>query len=470
MIIDKKMLQELVYTDADNNEEIDAACLKRLRRVCEDYGEDGEIIGHSQESITPITPNEGQSNALEAIHVFLRNRESTFVLKGSAGTGKTSLLNFVPELMPYGMAFGCGPTHKAVSVLNSKLPDGIGSSTIHSFLGLRPKRSADKTVLVKRNDYDPSDKAGIRLVLLDEGSMVGSELLSHVEKDAYKWDRKYLIIGDEYQLNPPGELDTPCFNMGAETYELTEIVRQAQDNPIIRCATGIRDAIKRDQEPPVLLGRNGEFGVDRLNNKNWKAKLEEYIENHDPDSFRILAYTNASVRRYNQLVRSMLGYDTSVPFSPGEWVVVNEAYTKNEQVILNTGTEFQVSEMGEVEHPAEPSLRGWLVILSDGENDLPITFPVLDHERCGDRYKKILANLVEYAKKNNDWRPYYNMVEFWCDLRPLYALTAHKSQGSTFDNVFIDYADIYSNRILAEADRCLYVSVTRPRYNAYILG
>lgn len=411
-----------------------------------------------------ITPNEGQTRALEEIEPFLGSGEPFFILKGSAGTGKTSLLNFVPDINPRGEIIGCGPTHKSVGVLADKLPESIECCTIHSFLGLRPKRSGEKTTLIRRKDFDPSEKAMVRLVLLDEGSMIGKELLEHIKADADYWDRQYLIIGDPYQLNPVNELDTPCFHMGANGYELTEIVRQAQDNPIIKCATAIRNAIMKDQEPPVITGVNGEFGVQRMTRKNWMTELTKHVAHADPDEYRILAYRNDTVRKYNQMVREILGKDLSVPFSPGEYVVVNEAFVQNEEVIMNTGLEFLVDDMEPYEHPYYNKLKGWMVTIGLAK------VPVLDHEKCGDEYKRIIASLVQYAKEHHDWRAYYQMAEFWCDLRPLYAMTVHKSQGSTFDNVFIDYADIYANRVLAEADRCLYVAVTRPRYNAYILG
>lgn len=411
-----------------------------------------------------ITPNAGQAAALAAIKEFLEGKESFFVLSGSAGTGKTSLLNFVPDLVPYGEIVGCGPTHKSVEVLASKLPKSIPTCTIHKFLGLRPKRTGEKTVLTLRKDFDMSANVEVRVVLLDEGSMAGTDLLNHILRDAEYWERKYIIIGDAYQLNPPGEMDTPCFHMKAPGYELREIVRQAEDSPIIKCATAIRDALIDDQEPPVITGEHGDLGVYRMSKKNWMGELAKHVTDENPDRYRILAYRNDTVRRYNQMVRELLGKDMSVPFSPGEYVMVNEAYTQDESVIMNTGEEYLVEELEPHQHPAYESLTGWLVRIGNTK------VPVLDHAKCGDAYKALIAKMVQSAKQNNDWRAYYRMSEYWCDLRPMYAMTVHKSQGSTFDNVFIDYADIYANRILAEADRCLYVAVTRPRYNAFILG
>jgi exodeoxyribonuclease-5 len=412
-----------------------------------------------------ITFTEDQSLALQKLETFLASDDPFFLLSGSAGVGKTFILSEVPKLVKYGGIVGCGPTHKSVKVLSERLPD-VECCTIHRFLGLRPKRSKDKTILTKRNDYDPSANAHIRVVCLDEASMNGTDILGWVKKDAEEWDRKYILSGDMYQLNPVGELVTPCFNLdfGPHHAELKQIVRQAADNPIITAATAIRDAIAAGKEPPMKFGNNGEVGVYALRPNQWMDKLQQSVHNHDPDSFRVLAYRNDTVRHYNQVVREMLGYDTTVPFEAGEMVVVNEAYSQNDEIILTTGAEYEVEAMQPFTHNAYPDLEGYQVLLKDSE-----VVNVLDYVKSGEAYKARLAALKDSALINNDWRAYYRLSEEFADIRPLYGLTAHKSQGSTFDNVFVDFRDIYSNRVAAEADRCLYVAVTRARYNVYVL-
>lgn len=406
-----------------------------------------------------------QKMALEKLQAFLDSDAQFFLLSGSAGCGKTFMLSQVPSMIKYGQVVGCGPTHKSVKVLAERL-QGIECCTIHRFLGLRPRRSKNKTILTKRGDYDPSANAHVRYVVLDEASMNGTDILEWIKKDAKEWDRKYILSGDMYQLNPVGEITTPCFSLdfGPHQAELKQIVRQAADNPIIIAATAIRDAIAAGKEPPVKFGNNDGVGIYAMKQSDWEAKLKEYVFNHDPDSFRVLAYRNDTVRQYNQLVRGMLGYDTSVPFQTGEMVVVNEAYSQNDQIILNTGEEFEVEAMQEYTPPAHPDLKGYQVLLKDSE-----VVNVLDHLSCGEAFKAKLKALEESAHINNDWRAYYRLAEEFADIRPLYALTAHKSQGSTFDNVFVDFRDIYRNRVAAEADRCLYVAVTRARYNVYVL-
>jgi exodeoxyribonuclease-5 len=369
------------------------------------------------------TLTEDQAEALEKIKIWLASDKPFFLLSGSAGTGKTFLINALQNLVNPASMIGCGPTHKSVKVLSERL-DQVECCTIHRFLGLRPKRTKDTTVLTKRMDYDPSAFMHVRLVALDEASMSGKDILGWVVKDVLAWDRKYLLCGDMYQLNPVGELTTPCFDLdfGPHRHELTQIVRQAADNPIIIAATAVRDAIRSGTEPPMIPGNNNGVGLYTMRLTEWLAKLNEHVHNHDPDSFRVLAYRNDTVHKANQKVREMLKLDTSRPFQEGEIVTVNEAFSQNEQVILNTGEEFEVEVMQPYVHDAFPVLKGYAVMLK-GSNEAVY---VLDHDASGEHYKRVLANLAESAKINNDWRAYYRLAEHFADLRPLYAITTHK--------------------------------------------
>lgn len=412
-----------------------------------------------------------QQGALSLVEQFLDDDlADEMLLKGSAGVGKSFMLDRVQDLVPEGSMIGTGPTHKSVDVIKTRLTL-TECSTIHSFLGLRPKKSKDKETLVRKNTYDPSAFIDVRTVVLDEASMVGSELRSYILKDIEDWGRKYIYAGDPYQLNPVNEIKAPLFaaDYGKYQFELNQIVRQAANSPIIKAATAIRDAIKLGEAPPIVTGEFEGMGVYKMRKAPAMERLRNYIEKHDPDSFRIIAWKNETAREYNQIIRNLQGKDISVPFSEGEFVTVKEAFVVDDTVIFNTGEEFIVKQMEPMIHPNYSELTGWKVVLSLGGVELPIPVDVLDYETCGEDYKKRVLRLAENAKMSNDWRPYYRLKESFCDLRPLGALTCHQSQGDTFDNILLDFPDIYKNRILAEADRAFYVALTRSRYNVYIL-
>jgi exodeoxyribonuclease-5 len=84
------------------------------------------------------------------------------------------------------------------------------------------------------------------------------------------------------------------------------------------------------------------------------------------------------------------------------------------------------------------------------------------------QFNTLLQRKAQECRRSGSWREFYAMQEFFIDLRPGHAMTVHKSQGSTYDEVFVDYRNILKNRNVREADRMLYVAVTRARHSVII--
>ena len=425
---------------------------------------------------TNFTWTPGQYEALTKIREFLQSDDTLFVLSGSAGTGKTSLLVGIPRLVPKGLTVATAPTHKACHVLREKIPD-IDCMTIHSFLGLRPKKIKGQEVLVRSKSYDPSEHMNVTTVICDEASMVDSKIMKFILEDKETWRRKYILVGDRYQLPPVNEKVSPCFALPLPEHcqmELREVVRQAADNPVIYVATDIRNAIITSKEPPLRAKKNDAMvGVHVLKREAWIEKLRLSVQDPrfktDPDWLRVLAYRNETVITYNQLIRGMLGEDASVPFSKGDVVTAKSPWVVDDEVLMMTGAEFTIAHLEPHTHPAFPQLRGWQVFLEE-ISSMPIY--VLDYLGSAKAYKEVLENLTREGIESGNWSPYYRMQEYYADLRPVYALTIHQSQGSTFTNVMVDFMDIYEKRHsnLSEADKCYYVAVTRATHNVVLLA
>lgn len=423
-----------------------------------------------------ITLTEDQQKASDLLDAFLDSkRDDVFVLEGSAGTGKTWLVKNVSSQMPETMVL-TAPTNKAVSVLEKGMPADTPCMTTHKFLGLKVQRYEDKTKVVRNNNYDPSQYAHVRVVALDESSMVDDQLLKYIQTDIQNWGRKYIFIGDPYQLFPVAEDEcrmSRTFDMASSDKckaTLHKIVRQAEGNPIIQMATDIRDAITEHREPSLRAGYNSEMntGVYILRSGDFNKKLQEYTEHedfhHNADFCRVVAWRNATVNDYNKQVRHMLKQDPSIPFCPGDIVTVNEAYVKGDEVLFNTGTEVTVSSIAASEHPVFPEIKAWKVELFEA---VGYDFWVLMEEAIP-VYKSKLNKFKQDAFSSKNWGPYYGLAEFFIDLRPLFSITCHKSQGSTFENTFVDLPDIYKNKRKTEADHCLYTAVTRSSKNVFI--
>ena len=376
------------------------------------------------------TLTQGQQEALSKLEAFLASEDLFFLLSGSAGTGKTYMLEQVLPLVTDGDVIGCGPTHKSVAVLATRLHD-TDCMTIHRFLGLKPKKSGTTSSLVKQRNYDPTQWMGVSVLLLDELSMVSSDLVKHIKDDALSWNRKYIFIGDRYQLPPVDEKYCPVYDWDIPDrykHELTEIVRQAADNPVIRAATGIRDSIIGGKEPPLRQYKaDNNTGIYLLKPAEWESKLAEYVHmpqyKENTDFMRILAYRNATVHSYNQKVRHLLGEDLTYPFSVGDKVVANEAWVVDEEVLMNTGQEFTITEIYPHTHPVYSDIFGFFLELEE----IP-GYPVyvLDYEKSAAAYKNALQAAAITGTKEGDWRPYYGLQEYFADLRPVFSLTTHK--------------------------------------------
>jgi len=182
------------------------------------------------------------------------------------------------------------------------------------------------------------------------------------------------------------------------------------------------------------------------------------IEFDEVDKVRIIAWTNERTHYYNDMVREAKGRDISKPFDLGDVVVVNEAYVRDDEVIFSTGSEVKISNMLEGTHSEYSDLKVWHVTVFPGPSNL--AFDVI-HSDSKQALKNNLQTIRSECIRTQNWVPYYRLKEWFIDLRQPYSLTAHKAQGSTFETVYVDFKDIYKNRKMAEADRCLYTAITR---------
>jgi exodeoxyribonuclease-5 len=185
------------------------------------------------------------------------------VLLGFAGTGKTTLMRVVVrEMLEAGKRVAvCAPTNKAVSVLERNIRAAAIEApclTIYKLLGLTPgsddeKRKPKRVGKNKALHYD--------VVILDECSMVSSDLMEWINKDLRR--HFVLYVGDPAQLPPVGEklsetFATPSCSM------LSEIMRQASDNPVIALATDVREMIETatpDWGRFAPVDDGGDFGI-----------------------------------------------------------------------------------------------------------------------------------------------------------------------------------------------------------------
>lgn len=360
-----------------------------------------------------------QDAALKAVSSWLKEGQGPlFRLFGYAGTGKTTLARYFAEQVDGDVQFAAF-TGKAAQVLRSK--GATNAKTIHSLI-YRPRgeeavedEETGKTSMAPMfslNRQSPVAKAS--LIIVDECSMVDEEL----GRDLMSFGTPILVLGDPGQLPPISgggfftEHEPDCL--------LTEIHRQARDNPIIDLAMRVREGID--------IGY-GDWGTARVIPKS-EVSTELVLE-----ADQVLLGINRTRRRYNQRLRELKGFDARYPQSGDKLVCLRN-------------------------DPAKGLLNGslWQVMTASRETVKPginlIVTPEDDDMNRGATKIKLLKAAFETPDAETPWqtRKRYDDFDYG------YALTVHKAQGSQWDKIVL-FDESFAFR--DNRERWLYTAITR---------
>ena len=353
-----------------------------------------------------------QDAALKAVSAWLKARPgqggtpAVFRLFGYAGTGKTTLARHLAESVDGKVLFAAF-TGKAAQVMRSKGCER--ASTIHSLI-YRPRDSGEETPSFDLWDEAPASKAS--LIVIDECSMVDAE----IGRDLMSFGVPVLVLGDPAQLPP---IQGGGFFTEAEPDAmLTEVHRQAEDNPIIRLSMDVRAG--RSLEP-------GSYGESRVVERN-ELDPQRVIE-----ADQVLVGRNATRRAYNMRMREHRGFDGALP-SAGDKLV---CLRNNKRKGLFNGGLWSVKE--------SPTTRRDILkmrlLSDDGAGNRPIRVSVRPECFTG-------------AIEKVEWPQRKRFDEFDYG----YVLTVHKAQGSQWDDVVLfDESFAFPD----SRQRWLYTGVTR---------
>lgn len=349
-----------------------------------------------------------QDQALKAVSAWLSdpNGQQVFRLFGWAGTGKSTLaVHLAKDVKKVVFAAFTG---KAALVMQKR--GCVDASTIHSLIYAFENEQGGEPTFRLNPDSSVKDAD---LVVIDEVSMVGAELA----QDLLSFKTKVLVLGDPFQL-PPVK-DAGFFTNVDPDIMLTEIHRQAADNPIIRMSMDIREGRGLD------FGTYGESRVISIHDVDRSAVLE---------ADQILVGKNATRILYNDRVRDLKGLPARMPVKGDRLVCLRN----NRQKKLLNGQLWIVKKVKE-------KGRGNLELL-------------LDPEDAGMRVASAKVHTHEKwfqgRETEFDWKERRKFDEFYFG----YALTVHKSQGSQWPSVYLfDESNVFRD----DRDRHLYTAVTR---------
>lgn len=457
-----------------------------------------------------------QKLALSFLEEFMNNPSKHIAtLYGAAGTGKTYVLKYFIDNICKVSVCPTAPTHKAVRVIEQMV--NRKAKTFHSLHGLRPNvELANFDIANPQFDAlaEPKIK-DYKLIIVDECSQINSSLQRLNEQRAKMYNCKILYVGDSLQLPPVKENISGVFLID-DKIELHNIVRQEKGNPILELAGLLRYDILNNtnngisyllKNPVSINSKNCGYSI--LNTTQFAKKvIEEFkLSNGNPDYARYLAWTNSSINSWNQYVRSnvmgynsieiigmndiLTGYNTVLDEFSDPIIINSEDYIVDNVVRRITDDGFEVFVT---------RLRSY--------TDLKLFTNVLIVNHNSNLFKNFVNKLNEYHKsalyakyntRKQLWREYYNYKNKYLlltdielpisgfvkkDLYYGYGFTIHKSQGSTYNKVFVNLLNIAffngnknypinNSKYMPTAgdlkNRLLYVALTRASDKVYFL-
>ena len=408
-----------------------------------------------------ITLTPDQQNALNAFNKFVIDPvESVFVLEGYSGTGKTTLVKTLldqlpsflktaklisPNLKEYALEL-TATTNKAAE--NFSQITGMAVKTIHSFLGLRVSTDyrTNITTLIPKSQ----ERKQNTLLFVDEASYVDKDLLGFIFK--LTQNCKVVFMGDPAQLTPVKAVGVPVFDAKFPGAKLSQVVRQAEGNPIVELSTKFRETVSSGE---FFSFKPDGHAIKYLQRDAFNAAIEQEFSRDDwryKDS-KILAWTNKCVIGYNQFVRNCA--KGSPHFQVGDYAVCNQFLSVGKQT-LKTDQLVQIT----------------------GISELTVVHGVIGHQYTLDSSMVVFGPksledknaMIKQARAQGDLRLVEEAESRWIDLRAAYACTINKSQGSTYDRVFIDLDDIRRCNSGDQIARMLYVGVSRARHQVFMTG
>lgn len=454
--------------------------------------------------------NEDQKNAFEELRDYIQGKsDDIYVIKGWAGTGKTFcvslLVRYVLEVMKpnnnwYKIAV-TGPTNKSVRVIKKStgiLNNRVFFATVHKMLGLTERITSDgKQEFVNQGDFRPPIES-TKLLIIDEVSMLSDDLFHEIIK--YREKIKIICMGDPAQIPPVGRPDCIPFRdeladqYGIKTVELKTIMRQKKGNPIIDTSVKIRENLEIPYSvtgTESLLTENGE-GIQFLNlnhpevRESFPVVLDSYFNSenfkNDPEYTKIIAWRNKTVATMNSLVRKVIYGDNSLESKIliGEKLIANNPIIENNEIIFSTNDEFSVEDykIKEAKFKTDDetvSIKYYetgVIFINDEEKRIKMYIDIL-HESSQSEFNIIANRLkkiaIEKKGKEKSWVKYYDFLRRFADVSYAYAITAHKSQGSTYTTAFVLEDDIDVNIDVIERNRIKYTSYTRSSKKLYVL-
>ena len=455
-----------------------------------------------------------QNKVFEQIKAFLNSDASVFILRGYAGTGKTTMVKVIADYIEQTRQLAMmAPTGRAARVLAMKT--GHTATTIHKAIYSKAHVEPKKVKNIAESEFkfvfsiNNSENGGNIVAIVDEASMVCSRKIEHelfmfgtdnLMEDLLTFVRpnfggKVIFVGDPAQLPPVGESVSNALR--AEYFkekglkvieaELTEVLRQKDDSVILKNAMMIRDLLKKDKRNQLVFEEQKD-DVETVPSEQFLDKYLNYRKESGKHDSVIICYSNKSANSYNRDIRKSL-YGGDVPLQENDILLITQNNYRLDRMngefvpVLSIGERIQQSapvyaQIGGKKERIVITLNFIKVTVPNGDGN-PIPCMLLEDLLTSDTATISIdenrALYINFCMRNPNLKQgtesfaeallndeYYNAIR----AKYGYAVTGHKCQGGEWGKVFVDY----TGRTGLDDDslRWAYTATTRAQKTLYV--
>ncbi len=457
----------------------------------------------------PYEPTPDQYDLIDKLSGFLMapRPDALFVLKGYAGTGKTTIVSNLVNVLPHLKAHSVllAPTGRAAKVISSY--SGKPAYTIHRKI-YRLRSQGDGTVAFKLipnkhvntlfivdeasmiSDYSPSEDHNV----FGSGSLL-EDLISYV----YSGDNcRLILIGDTAQLPPVKRMESPALNLPylkssfhfhIWSAELKEVVRQEAGSGILHNATLVRNAIgsKKDEKPvQVKFSLDGFGDFRRLEGPDTADYINDAYSSRNFGDTIVVCRSNKRANLYNKHIRQRVLFQEDEICAGDLLMVVKNNYfwlpEESQAGFIANGDIVEVKRIQKIEelygfrfahvtismldYPEQADLD--VIVFLD---TLDIEGPSLTFTQTNKLFEEVSLDYQdEPTKRKRLIKTKNNLHLNALQVKFSYAITCHKAQGGQWENVFVEMGYIPDKNPDTEYYRWLYTALTRATRNLYLMG
>lgn len=455
-----------------------------------------------------------QQQVFDSIKEFMKTDASVFILRGYAGTGKTTMVKVIADyLVQENDVALMAPTGRAARVLSEKT--GYEASTIHKAIYEKACVVTKEVKDVAESEFKfvfpihKSEHERKLVAIVDESSMVCSRKIEHelfvfgtdnLLEDLLTFIRpsfggKVIFVGDPAQLPPVGE---PASNaLKAEYFiehglkvveaELTEVLRQKDDSVILKNAMMIRDLLKKKKRNSLVFEEK-KNDVETVSPDEFLNKYLDYRKESGKHDSVVICYSNRAASKYNSDIRRSL-YGDDVPLRENDILLITHNNYRLGRMngefvpVLEIGARTQQSapvyvQVGRDRKRVNITINFVQVIVPDG-NGNPMRCMLIEDLLASDNASLSIdenrALYINFCMRNPHLKQgtqsfaealmtdaYYNAIR----AKYGYAVTGHKCQGGEWGKVFVDYTD--RTGLDDDSLRWAYTATTRAQKTLYV--